>query len=232
MEFTLLTPTGDRPEAFELCERWVRRQSLRPVKWVVIDDGLTPTKCRAGQVHIYAPELRGTASLVNKLKAFVDDNMLVGDAVAIIEDDDWYRPSYLETQAARLREGYEVAGEGCALYYNVAGRWWYSHTNVHHASLCQTVIKRSWLPALRSECGQENPFIDVRFWARTKDAGRVFMPGKNGPTTVGIKSMPGRVGYGMGHRTRHHQAVADLGLIKLKQLIGSDVDAYEPFYQS
>ena len=41
--FTIITPTGDRPDAFELCCKYVQRQTIKPVEWIVIDDGETPT---------------------------------------------------------------------------------------------------------------------------------------------------------------------------------------------
>ena len=41
----LLTPTGMRPEAFALCERWMAAQTYDgPCTWFVVDDGAVPLK--------------------------------------------------------------------------------------------------------------------------------------------------------------------------------------------
>ena len=37
--FAVITPTGDRPEAFALCVKWMKSQDLSPHVWVVVDDG-------------------------------------------------------------------------------------------------------------------------------------------------------------------------------------------------
>ena len=42
---SLVTPTRDRPEAFNLCVHWMSRQTYRqlgPIQWVVVDDGDRP----------------------------------------------------------------------------------------------------------------------------------------------------------------------------------------------
>ena len=41
---TLITPTGDRPLAFALCQNWMRKQTVLPFQWVVVDDGKIPMK--------------------------------------------------------------------------------------------------------------------------------------------------------------------------------------------
>jgi hypothetical protein len=46
--FTVITPTGDRPETFALCERYLYRQTLKPSKWIVVDDGIKYTTMGGG----------------------------------------------------------------------------------------------------------------------------------------------------------------------------------------
>lgn len=39
-DLTLLTATGERQEAFDLCQRWMQRQTFEgSVRWVIVDDG-------------------------------------------------------------------------------------------------------------------------------------------------------------------------------------------------
>ena len=50
---TLITPTGDRPQCFRLCEHWMRRQTYDgTVQWIVVDDGHSPTRATQGQIYI------------------------------------------------------------------------------------------------------------------------------------------------------------------------------------
>ena len=49
MELTILTCTGDRPEQFRHCEVYVARQTLQATRWIVVDDGRTPTVVTMGQ---------------------------------------------------------------------------------------------------------------------------------------------------------------------------------------
>jgi hypothetical protein len=48
----LVTPTGDRPEAFALCEKYVASQTVKPDVWIVVDDGEVPAVCTMKQHYI------------------------------------------------------------------------------------------------------------------------------------------------------------------------------------
>lgn len=237
MNLSVITPTGDRPEAFALCERWMSRQTLQPIQWIVLDDGTIPTKCNLKQEYIYCPEFLGQESLVRKIHYAIEQNIIKGDAIVFFEDDDWYAPNYLELINARLHER-DLVGEGKALYYNVEERWWAPHSNMKHASLCQTALRRSLFPILLDQCKKDtNAFIDCRFWADPRVVSKkVFDPIDNKPSCVGIKSMPGRRGYGVGHiinRVGKHNRPTnpDPTLAKLTELIGRDAEVYISYYR-
>jgi len=58
----------------------------------------------------------------------------------------------------------------------------------------------------------------------------------NKPSCIGIKSMPGRRGYGVGHMInrvgKHNRPTnPDPTLAKLIDLIGKDAEAYIPYYR-
>lgn len=232
MKITIVTPTGDRPHAFALCERYMQRQSRPYDQWLVLDDGQVPTKCTLGQTHVqYNASFRGPGSLVTKLAHMIDNKMVRGDVVAFIEDDDWYHLDYLGLAESRLRADFDMIGEGHALYYNVRYRWWYVHPNEEHASLCQTMLRTAVLPKMRKLLDDTSPFIDFRMW-NAIDRRKIYLPHQL-HTLVGIKSMPGRAGYGSGHRSpdgRDVGGVHDDDWIKLQELIGTDVEFYKPFY--
>lgn len=232
MNLTVITPTCHRPEAFALCEKYMAAQTVRPFQWIVLDDDETPTKCTAGQEYHYWPECRGRGSLVKKIRRALEQNLVRGDAIVFWENDDYYAPDYLEWCVANLKN-HHVVGEGRALYYTVRGRYWFEHVNLQHASLCATSLTRAAFPWLLRQCTvSSEPFLDVRLWHRCPVSSRVADPyaEPGGRRSVGIKSMPGRNGYGGGHRGRDRSAVDDLQLTKLRSLIGDGADAYAPFY--
>ncbi len=237
MNLSVVTCTGDRPEAFALCERWMARQTLQPIQWLILDDGTSPIFSRhPKQEHIYCPEFLGPESLVKKIHYAIEQNLIKGDAVVFFEDDDWYAPNYLEVMHARLHER-DLVGEGKAIYYNVEGRWWAPHSNMKHASLCQTAVRRSLFPVLLDQCKRDtNAFIDCRFWADPRAVSKKVFDPEDKPLCVGIKSMPGRRGYGVGHtinRTGKHNRPTnpDPSLAKLFELIGRDAEIYLPYHK-
>jgi len=225
MRLTLITPTGDRPAAFALCEQWMQRQTVGWDQWLVYDDGVTPTTCTLNQHYLRCPQYAGRGSLISKLHHAFSSGLVQGDACAFIEDDDWYHPKYLEVTSNALSSGYDMAGEGQAVYYNVQWRVWSVHSNMHHASLCQTMVKASLYPIVMRRCQEPNPFLDVRLW-KTECRKLVFPP-QVPRLLIGIKGMPGRKGYGVGHTKLSGHA--DPNLSALRGLIGDDAELYKGF---
>lgn len=236
MNLTVITLACDRPEAMALCEKYVARQTVQPFQWLVLDGGDKPTKCTLGQEYHYWPELTGRSALSLKLRRAMKENLVKGDAIIFTENDDWEAADWYAHCAAYL-EKFALFGEGRAVYYNVAHRFWFEHTNLRHASLCATAIRRDlfdWLT--RQVTISECPFLDVRLWNKCPLPSKVFDPYRDGDCkrrTVGIKGMPGTSGYGGGHKGRDVSAATDLTLAKLRSLIGpEDAAAYEPFFVS
>src|SRR5690606_28895711 len=100
---TLLTCTGDRPLLFQRLERWMARQTVPWTHWIVVDDGVRPTRCTLGQRSIRLPA--GSApsvSFAKNLAAAFDElsNLADSEFVCFIEDDDWYAPDYLASMLA------------------------------------------------------------------------------------------------------------------------------------
>lgn len=232
---TLVTPTCDRPEAFALCERWLARQSVKWDQWLVLDDGAKPARCTLGQEHVRdVAAWSGPLSLTLKLRWLAAHaGMVRGDVVVFVEDDDWYSPEHLAAMLAAFDlYGCDLAGEGRAIYYHVGTRQWCEHGNLTHASLCATAMRRTLLPELGRVCGRINdPFADVRLWAACWSR-RVVDPLALGERTcIGIKGMPGKAGYGMGHRPGGAAWREDAGLVALTSWLGADANAYAGFYE-
>lgn len=224
---TLLTMTGERPEAFALCQRWMARQTYTgPVRWIVVDDGRQESRIEAQErwdVEVIRPEPlwspgRNTQSrnVLAGLEAAGPEARLV-----IIEDDDWYAPSWLEVCVAALARA-ELVGESHARYYNVAQRRARQLDNQYHASLCSTALRGEALNTLRRACQGSPDFIDIALWRDHRN--KLLFRGSG---VVGIKGLPGRPGIGVGHSPKFGGEPDEQRKI-LRSWIGADVAAYFP----
>ena len=97
---TVITPTCDRPRGIELCEQYMRRQTVQPDQWIVADSGQDRARLTMGQIHIHKPMQPGARNLAQNMMAALD--RASGDFVVIVEDDDWYKPDHIEKCFAGL----------------------------------------------------------------------------------------------------------------------------------
>jgi hypothetical protein len=206
------------------------RQTLKPFQWLCVCDGDEPTKTTCNQEFIYCPDFRGNGSMIKKIRFVIEQNLIKGDALVFVEDDDFFSHVWLEFCATQL-ERYQLMGEGRAFYYNPVKRFWYEHGNMQHASLCSTALRRNLFPLVLGACASENPFLDSRIWRDVIGNKKVFDPNTGKRLVVGMKGMPGRTGYGSGHVVREASARDDLDLAVLKKQIGADAKLYEGFYK-
>lgn len=192
---TLITPTGDRPEAFTLCERWIKQQRYTgPVQWIVIDDGRTPTNVQYADKLIHLKPMPGH-SLCRNLRAAVP--YISGEYVFVIEDDDYYGPDYLSTMVGRLQHA-DLVGEFGAKYYYIRESRYRHRLDEKHSSLCRTGMRNSVIPALL-DCvnGTEHPSVDLRLWERwTGSAFSWVDESGDSRMCVGIKGVNGRPSNG------------------------------------
>lgn len=231
---SIITPTGDRPQALRYLTDYIARQTFAgAVQWVVVDDGKNP----------YRPEARSPANCSDWELTYrrrdepgvpggsLNRNLIIGlrlarhDKIVIMEDDDWYAPMYLETYA-ELLDHHPLVGESRARYYHVAARKFYEPGNTRWASLAQTGFRRELVPQVDDSCRQGTPFIDLKIWERA-------IPGKhlihNHGLCVSIKAMPGRRGLGQGGHTAGRLYKHDHNLRQLHKWIGADADRYTEF---
>lgn len=234
-EVVLITPTGSRPESFDICIKLVERQTLKGWHWIVVDDGATPIPDNSGLASLVAngncthlrptPVWSGTNTHKRNLQTALD--CCHAEWIAFIEDDDWYHPEYLERSLNKAKEGYRLVGEANANYYHLPSRSYRAMGNRSHASLCQTVMHRSLLPSLLEILATNESCIDILLWRNAWKAYEAFLF----PTSthsVGIKGMPGRPGLGIGHRPGSHWKT-DMNSSVLRDLIGADVELYENY---
>jgi hypothetical protein len=236
----LITPTGARQMQFSLCQNYMRRQTYHgAVGWIIIDDSIP--RCTDMVVADFKPnwtiikvypsppwrpgqntQARNTMAGIKVLT----DNYKKEDieAIFIIEDDDYYRPQYLERMMANF-QSYHLIGERNTIYYNVQWRRYITNPNTIHASLFQTAFKYDVIDTFK-EC-IPNTFMDCVFWSRVANKHLFY----ENDLAVGMKGMPGRGGIGAGH-TRAMNMHSDISLSYLRRLIGDDAKNYESYYKS
>lgn len=234
MKITAITCACNRPEAWKLSELYMKRQIHQPHQWIVLDDDDPKTQCTMGQQYVHCPDWFGALSLLNKVKYAIENNLVTGDGVAFWENDDWMSPEWLKFCSDQL-EHYQMIGEGLALYYNVRYRYFFRFNNMGHSSLCSTAIRTDQLQKVLKLCDfsvNKDPFLDQRIWLDNGgiNCSKMIFKPENRRLVIGIKGMPGRSGYNIGHGTPPPGALRDMLLIKLRRYIGSDADLYRPFY--
>lgn len=223
---TLLTATGARPEAWAICERLMARQDYAgQVHWIIVDDGPEPqpvTFQREGWwLEVIRPQPHwqpGQNTQARNLRVGLRD--VSPDArLVIIEDDDWYAPSWLRIADTALGNA-ELIGECRARYYNVATRRGKQLHNNQHASLCSTAMRGRAIETFRWACEQRTKFIDLELWRKGRSR---YLFG--GGRVCGIKGLPGRGGIGMGH-SKDFSGTHDPDGRILREWIGDDADLY------
>lgn len=222
---TIITPTGDRPEAFALCERWMSQQQYTgSVQWIVVDDGKRPTTPTMGQTYLREKPMH-RHSLCRNLRLAIPH--ITGEFFFVIEDDDYYHPHYLSTMAGRLQHA-ELAGEFGAKYYYVKHKSWRHRFEIEqHASLCRTGMRRSVLPTLLNCAQGDHPSIDLRLWKQWQGSRLSWIDAEGTQSLcVGIKGVDGRQSRGW---KPAKNATKDPGLKKLQQWVGRDFEEYQIF---
>jgi len=224
----LITTTGARPRAWELCQLWMSRQTYTgTVEWVVVDDAEEPSALsvalpenwgvrRVRPLPYWHP---GQNTQVRNLQAAMAQIDATLPAV-FIEDDDYYGPGWLSAVARALSD-YELVGESFARYYNVASHRYKMMSNAHHSSLCSTALRGAGaLQALRSALALNAKFVDIDLWRQFAGSKLLMQPRH----VVGIKGLPGRPGIGVGHAD--YFGISDIDCEILRAWCGDDAEVY------
>lgn len=233
MKVSIITPTGGRPEAFALCVKYMQRQTYQgEVEWVVVSDleapEVTVKDLPAGWSLVLVPGPKPWKEGINTQRYNLDEGLskATGEIILIMEDDDWYHKSYVESMVHFLNFT-PVVGECNAKYYNIQHRNFKPMLNYEHASLCQTGIRRVLLPYLERAIHSGELYIDIVFWKmiRAEKVPHFFFSDVN--LCVGIKGMPGKMGIGVGHKPIGF--TPDGAGFKLAELIGEDTELYKDY---
>ena len=223
---TLLTATGCRPKAWEICEKLMLAQNYDgQVRWVIVDDGeeMQPITFKRDKwvLDIVRPSHRWKEGMNTQA-----DNLLAGlnvisndERLVIIEDDDCYSKDWLKVVNRHL-DSAELVGEMLARYYNIATKTGRQLQNTQHASLCATAMRGHAIESFRKVCIPGTKFIDINLWKNHKN--KMLFTGNR---VVGIKGFEGRAGIGMGHKPDFN-GINDKNGDLLREWIGDSVKLY------
>lgn len=233
VKFACVTCTGDRPLPLSICHRYLRRSTILPDVWLIVDDGHMTSPAISSFDELPSVELKyirrvrteneprhtlplNVAVAIQNLPAFIE-------WVVFWEDDDWYSPSYLEWVMKTIEENPQAVliGQSYAHYYRVMSREYQILGNDKHASLCATAMHRSLLPRMQQLCAQSiDPFLDIHIWNESVTQGRDAVLEKH-PHVVGIKEMPGRSSTTYGWRGGPDFEKDSTGAV-LRQWVGAE----------
>lgn len=226
---TLITCTGARPQAFALCESFVKAQTIQPKYWIVVDDSEPRTACTLGQTYLRGPRAWEPSLNTHRfnmeaaLAAIPSDT----DIVAIFEDDDFYAPYYLQVMVRAL-EFSQVAGLSNARYYNLAFQGYKEMQNFQSASLAHTALRSSSLSLLKKAIDSGNFYFDIELWDRVIAEKEPFTLVANSSLGLGIKGLPGKPGLTGSHKERKDY-LYDAGKVTFNVWFGVYGSLYETF---
>lgn len=227
---TFITPTGDRPLPFVLCQMWIKKQTLQPDQWIIVDDGKTPVKpfISLREIRYLRREPRlddPDHTLLVNLKMALP--YIKGNKILFIEDDEYYAPKYTEIMAAEL-DKHEIVGIHNSRYYYLPTCSNCRVENKKHASLAQTVFRQSFLSEFEKLVNTKTGALDMKLWREINENKRGFLfLDDDEPLYVAMKGMPGRRGKGGGHTVgswRYQRSFLDIAQNLLRRWIPDDDD--------
>lgn len=230
-KFSIITPTGDRELLMPICAKLVKRQTIQPYEWIIIDDGhnkLEDIPQLDYVKYIRREPLRSDPYHTLPVNLRIALDHVTTDKIIIVEDDDWYHHKYFETYMSYLKK-YDIVGKTNTLYYHYPSKSYRYAGNKHHASLCETGFTSTLLEDAKLLC--ENPkmvnaaihdwAVDLALWGWSRDRYNCKLFDNNS-YVIGLKGMPGRRGYSSGHNTKFKDWTKDKNHELLKKYMPID----------
>jgi len=227
---TVITATGDRHLTFELSQRWMENQTVKPDEWIVIDDGSECVRLTyKGNVrHVIRKKQEDEPKFTMLLNLEEAIKNINGDKIIIWEDDEYYAPNYIEVMSKKLDE-FELVGIGESKYYHITGKY-FRHVNKEKSSLAQTSFRNSLLPQftkILDFCKQTgNMYLDMKLWKANITVSKHIFFDNEASLYCGIKGMEGRKGIGWAHEEKLYRMSEDVNNEVLKQWVPNDYLEY------
>lgn len=224
---SIITTSTKRPRQFALLEKYVQRQTIDFQEWIVVGEDHAGYSFNLGQKVIQRSAANDPVGLHSICGNTAEALKHVSyDKVAILDDDDWFAPGYLESVNNALDVA-PLVGSCPGLYYRLDMKRWRNMKNIHHCSLTQTGFTRDVFPTVEQACKRLNsPYVDMWLWAHwphtLKKEYHIYNNPETAPLMVGLKGIPWSLmrGAGLGHSDR--SGIPDPHLLKLKKWIGED----------
>lgn len=229
---TAITCTGDRRACFDLCYRYMSRQTLKPDQWIVVDDGQIPIdlekyplitdyirrqKTGRRPKHTLARNLREAVKIIHHKKC------------VIFEDDDWYHKDYIRLMGDVL-EREDLVGQKVVIEFNVALKRYRVKRNKAHSSLCCTAFNYALYNHLKIIVNANDSFlVDRQLWNSFFGC-KKLLNNQTPYLVVGIKGSQGRRGMSRGWKLRFLKHADETGR-HLKSKIGDDFAFYKKYYE-
>lgn len=193
MKVAVLIPDrGDRPQLVQNCLRMMQAQTLPPAHIELVND---------------VPPVPGQKDITWRYRTGYDRLRGKGyDVIALVENDDWYAPHYLEAQVREWAKAGrpDIFGTQYTIYYHIGLRGFFTMQHSKRASAMNTLLK----PDLSFPWCQDNdPYTDLHLWRALEGKGWTPEP----PISLGIKHYEGL------HGGRNH-------IDKLERYVNRDPD--------
>jgi hypothetical protein len=202
----IITPSGDRPLQFSLCVEWMKKQTFTgKVNWIIADDSIAS--------HYETPKMPDNWSVthlkINRLTlptfSTQSDNILKAlenvknDKIVMVEDDDYYHPSWLETCDKNLNNC-DIFGRTRVIFYNISNKtFWDKQYNNGLNPMCQTSFKSTLIPKFKDICSKNTELLDHLLWGLVEDSKKIFLSNNKIEYVIGIKGLSGRGGMSRKH---------------------------------
>lgn len=232
MAIQIVTTTRNRPWCFNLLEKWVSRQTIKPASWLVINDGHTGYTYNMEQTVCNRQHTDGNSLCQNWLYAL---DRLTEDKIIILEDDDYIAPDYLAMMSAALDKA-DLVGLNNYKTYHVGYKVFNDLHLVTSCSLGASGFRSSIADAVRGAAQRcdavSSPYIDRELFQSFKGS-KLTLPNLSAmtgrPANVSFKGMPGtRIGDlapGLGAFHSGQGSTDSSGEI-LRQWLGNDAGVY------
>lgn len=175
---------NNRPHFLKNCFRMIDAQTVQPDHVELVNDSPRDEK-----IDITWRYRTGYDKLRNKGL----------DVIFLMEDDDWYSPTYIETMLHEwIKAGCpDIFGTDFTIYYHILLKKYFKFDHDDRSSAMSTLIK----PDLNFEwCVDSEPYTDIHLW-KVLD-GKVFHP--DPLICIGVKHGIGKTG-GFHHNSKIHR---------------------------
>ena len=225
-EITVITATGDRPQ-FETVIYCMNRQTVKPDRWIIVDDGMTPIKpSLLDKIKVFYEVIRLESKNQNTI--IRNYTRLIKEAsgkIIIMEDDDYYPDTYVEFVSKQL-DKYDLVGSYYKRIYRVSDGSSLEKKSESFCYLNSTAINDSIRDIFVEACEINNKrrefALDCRLWEL--DCNKMAVDyGENTPVSLRAWNI-GRCGATSYHRSSN-------GFILNKERVKSWFGKNWPIYQ-